>query len=140
MKKLKRLPDWSIRLDRKITACVKEPFVWGENDCCLFAMDCVRIITGEDLAEPYRGYKSQREALRLLNRSGGIAGIAEAVARRYGIEEILPVLAKRGDVCLFDIGRGDTLGIRSGEYIFAPGYEGLAGFPMLQALRAWRIG
>ena len=83
---------------------------------------------------------SQIQALRLLNRSGGILGIADTVAAQFGIPEILPLTAQRGDVCLFDIGRGDTLGIRAGEHIYAPGFKGLIGFPALQAVRAWRIG
>jgi len=140
MSKIKRYPDWPERLAKFIDAARMKPFVWGENDCCLFAMDCVAAITGQDLAQPYRGYTSQTQALRLLNRSGGIAGIADAVAAKYDIPEITPLTAQRGDVCLFDIGRGDTLGIRAGEYIYAPGFKGLIGFPALQAVRAWRIG
>lgn len=140
MKKLKRFPDWPERLARRINDSRELPFVWGKNDCCLFAMDCVRDITGVDLAKPYRGYKTQVQALRLLNKSGGVAGIAEAVAKKYKIEEIPALAAQRGDVCLFDIGRGDTLGVAAGEYIFAPGFDGLIGFPILQGVRAWRIG
>ena len=140
MSKIKRYPDWPERLAKFIDAARIKPFVWGENDCCLFAMDCVQAITGQDLAQPYRGYTSQTQALRLLNRSGGVAGIAEAVAAKYDIPEITPLTAQRGDVCLFDIGRGNTLGIRAGEHIYAPGFKGLIGFPALQAVRAWRIG
>lgn len=137
---IKRFPDWPERLAGYINLCLKRPFVWGENDCCLFAMDCVQEMTGVDLAKPYRGYKTQIQALRLLNRHGGIAGIAETVAEKHGIAEIPPLTSQRGDVCLFDIGRGDTLGIRAGEHIFAPGRQGLVGFPVLQGIRAWRIG
>ncbi len=140
MKPLKRLPDWPERLAGKINDSRLKPFVWGENDCCLFAMDCVGAITGIDLAKPYRGYKTQIQALRMLNKNGGVAGIADSVAAQYNIPEVPPLTAQRGDVCLFDIGRGDTLGIVAGEYIFAPGAEGLIGFPILQAVRTWRIG
>lgn len=140
MTELKRYPDWPERLAAQIHARMKEPFVWGQHDCCLFAMDCVKAMTGEDLAAPFRGYADQKQALRMLKKHGGVAGIAQAVAKRYKILEIAPAMAGRGDVCLFDIGRGDTLGIRAGENIFAPGPDGLLGFPMLQATRAWRIG
>lgn len=140
MTQLKRLPDWPERLSAQIHACMKAPFVWGQHDCCLFAMDCVKAMTGEDLAAPYRGYTSQIQAMRMLKENGGVAGIAEAVARKYDIPEIAPTLAGRGDVCLFDTGHGDTLGICTGVNIFAPAFEGLVGTPALQALRAWRIG
>lgn len=140
MTQIKRLSDWPERLAGKINASRNQPFVWGENDCCLFAMDCVNAITGVDLAKPYRGYSTQIQALRMLNKNGGVAGIADVVAEKYNIPEIQPLKAQRGDVCLFDIGRGDTLGIVAGEHIFAPGADGLIGFPILQAVRTWRIG
>ncbi len=140
MTEIKRLPDWPERLARKIDASRNQPFVWGENDCCLFAADCIRAITGVDLAKPYRIYTSQAQALRMLHKRGGVVGIADTVAAKYNIPEIQPLTAQRGDVCLFDIGRGDTLGIVAGEHIFAPGAIGLIGFPILQAVRTWRIG
>jgi len=137
---LKRLPNWPELLAGKIDAAREQPFVWGENDCCLFAAHCVEVITGIDLSGDYRSYKTKAEALRLLKKYGGVAGIAEAIAKQHNILEILPLNAQRGDVCLFDIGRGDTLGVIAGEHIFAPGPDGLLGFPVLQAKRAWRIG
>lgn len=140
MTALKRFPDWPERLSAHIHACLKRPFVWGSHDCCLFAMDCIMAITGEDLAAPYRGYASQSQAMRLLKKHGGVSGIAEAVARTYAIPEIIPMMMGRGDVCLFDVGHGDTLGICTGTVICAPGLEGIVGTPTLQALRAWRIG
>jgi hypothetical protein len=140
MTHLKRFNDWPERLSAHIHARMKEPFIWGQNDCCLFAMDCVKAITGEDLAVPYRGYTSQAQALRLLKKHGGIAGIAEAVAHSYAIPEITPVMTGRGDVCLFDAGYGDTLGICTGANVFAPAPHGLASIPTLKVNRAWRIG
>ncbi len=137
---LKRLPDWPELLAEKIDDARNLPFIWGKNDCCLFAAHCVEIITGIDLAGDYRNYKTKAEALLLLKKYGGVVGIAEAIAEEHGIPEVSALHAQRGDVCLFDIGRGDTLGVVAGEHIFAPGQNGLLGFPVLQAVRAWRIG
>ena len=140
MTDIKRLPDWPELLAGKINVARQQPFVWGENDCCLFAADCVEIMTGIDLAGDYRSYKTKAEALCLLKKYGGVAGIAEAIAKQHGIPEVSALHAQRGDVCLFNIGNGDTLGVIAGEHIFAPGQDGLLGFPILQAKRAWRIG
>lgn len=140
MTDIKRLPNWPELLAGKIDVDRQKPFVWGKNDCCLFAADCVEMITGFDLAKDYRSYKTKAGALRMLKKYGGVAGIAEVIAKQHGIPEIPPLNAQRGDVCLFDIGRGDTLGVVAGEHIFAPGQDGLIGFPILQAVRAWRIG
>lgn len=140
MTELKRLADWPDHLARVIDGARNTPFTWGQNDCCLFAMDCVEAITGTDIAQPYRGYNTMREGVVLLKRCGGVTGIAETEAKNYNIPEIKPLTMQRGDVVLFDIGRGDTLGICGGQYIFAPGEDGLIGFPLEQAQRAWRIG
>lgn len=137
---LKRLQNWPELLAGHIDVCRTMPFVWGKNDCCLFAMDAVQAITGTDIAAPYRGYNGMREGIKLLKACGGVKGIAETEAQNYNIPEIQPLKAQRGDVCLFDIGRGDTLGILAGHYIFAPGENGLIAFPLSQAKRAWRIG
>ncbi len=137
---LKRLPNWPELLAGKIDDARNLPFVWGENDCCLFAAHCVEIITGIDLAGDYRSYETKADALRLLKKYGGVARIAEVIAKEYSIPEVPALYAQRGDVCLFDIGGGDTLGVVAGEHIFAPGQDGLVGLPVLQAVRAWRIG
>ncbi len=140
MTEIKRLPNWPELLAGKIDDARQQPFVWGENDCCLFAAHCVEIMTGIDLVGDYRSYKTKAEALRMLKKYGGVAGVAEAIAKKHEIPEIPPLIAQRGDVCLFDIGSGDTLGVIAGEHIFAPGQDGLIGFPLQQAVCAWRIG
>lgn len=139
MSKLVRLPDWPERLSEIIDASRHKPFIWGEHDCCLFAMDCVEAMTGVDLAEPFRGYKGKKQGFMVLKEHGGVKGIAESVADKFGIEEIDPAFAGRGDVCLFNIGQGDSLGIRAGEWIYAPGLEAIAAMRLSLAKRAWRI-
>ena len=141
MKTLERYTDWPERLAAKINECRIKPFEWGQHDCCLFAMDCVEVMTGVDLVKPYRGYTDCREAQRLLDQHGGISGIANTIAQKHSIPETLfPLHARRGDVCLFNVGRGDTIGVVVGEHIFAPGAEGLIGIPIIHAMRTWRIG
>lgn len=139
MPQLTRLPDWPERLSEIIDAARYKPFVWGEHDCCLFAMDCVQAMTGVDLAAPYRGYKGKKQGLMVLKENGGLRGIAETVARKFNIAEIDPAFAGRGDVCLFNIGQGDSLGIRAGEWIYAPGLDAIAAMRLSLAKRAWRI-
>jgi hypothetical protein len=76
-------------------------------------------------------------------RYGGIGRLAESIALEHGIPEIPPLRARRGDVCLFDTGQGETLGICRGNIVLAPGKDGLVGHPvskLLESLRAWEIG
>jgi hypothetical protein len=140
---LKRLTNWPEAFAAALESARARPFQWGENDCCLFACDVVLAITGTDLARPFRGYKNRKEALTVIAGFGGIGALAENVAAMHGIPEIPPLQARRGDVCLFDNGNGETLGICRGDLVLAPGKDGLIGHPLttvLETLRAWEIG
>lgn len=137
---LKRRQDWPEALAAEIERAWRLPFIWGENDCCLFASNCAAIITGVDMAASFRGYRTRREAMAIIKKFGGIGGVAEAVARTHAVAEIVPLRARRGDVCLLDAGRGETLGVCVGDWIVCPGFTGLTAYPLLQGIRAWEIG
>ncbi len=104
---LKRRTDWPEALAAEIERAWSLPFVWGMNDCCLFACNCVLVLTSVDLAASFRGYRTRREAMEVLKKFGGIGGVAEAVARIHAVPEIVPLRARRGDICLLDAGRGE---------------------------------
>lgn len=137
---LTRFSNWPEALATEIARVWAKPFVWGDNDCCLFAANCAVAITGSDIAASFRGYSTFEEASAILDRFDGVAGLAEAVARRYGLPEITPAKARRGDVCLLDAGKGETLGVCAGDRIVCPGFRGLVAYPLLQGIRAWGIG
>lgn len=137
---LKRRADWPEALAAEIERAWSLPFAWGMNDCCLFASNCAFAITGVDMAASLRGYRTRREAMSVLEKFGGVSGVAEAVAHSHAVPEIVPLRARRGDVCLLDAGRGETLGVCVGDWIVCPGFGGLTAFPLLQGIRAWEIG
>ncbi len=137
---LKRHVQWPEAFASEIAHAYRLPFVWGSNDCCLFACNCILAITGVDVAAPFRGYRTRQEAMVVLEKLGGVGGVAETVARNHDIRMIPALLARRGDVCLLNAGRGDTLGVCIGDWIVAPGPKTLTAFPLLQGIRAWEIG
>ena len=137
---LKRNANWPEALAAEIARAWAKPFTWGENDCCLFACDCALAMTGTDMAASLRGYRNYEEAQAVLKRFGGVGAVADAMAERYGIAGIAPLRARRGDVCLIDIGRGETLGVCAGDRILCPGLRGLVAYPLLNGIRAWEIG
>jgi hypothetical protein len=111
-----------------------EPFAWGGHDCCLFASDAVQALTGHDPAADLRGYRTEREALRIIQAQGGLRAIAQA---RAGAE--VPVLAAQvGDVGLLPLDGRDTLAVCGGAHWLAPGALGLAALPLDAAVAAWR--
>lgn len=136
-----RLENWPGLLEEFIEQSLHAPFEWGARDCCLFAADAVRAMTGEDYAAEFRGrYRSARSAQQVLAAFGGVSGIVE----RTGFEEIAPLMAQRGDVVLVNTEAGDALGVVGMDgRVVCQGPDGLTflnpdsfGFG---ASRAWRV-
>lgn len=139
---LTRYQDWPIRLEHFIVDRKKEPFHFGTFDCCLAVCDAVKEMTGIDIGESFRGYNGKDEADIVLEKNGGVEGIAEHVSKHYDIEEIGVPFAGRGDICLVDYEEQLCLGIvfTDGRNIFAPHFPGGWGsVPIMTARRAWRI-
>lgn len=111
------------------------PFEWGTNDCCMFAVRAVEVMTGVDHGKPYRGYKTALGAHRRLEKYGGVEGIAT-----IELGEPKSVLfAKRGDVVSVLIGENLLLGICLGDKIAAVSENGLIFLPMECAQNAWSV-
>ena len=143
-------PDWEKQFFKLIQERKAQPFIWGENDCCLFACDAIERMTGTDPAAWFRGkYKTQRGAYKKLKEfsGGGILEAAVKITARLGYQGINPLLAQRGDVVYCEsieteeMGVNHSLGIVSlnGE-IAIPGKHGLIFIPLARATRAWRVG
>lgn len=129
-------PDgWEQRLYESLEN--QGPFVWGQSDCCLFAADAVKAMTGTDPAKEFRGrYKSEKGATRILAKLGGLR---KAIGSVMG-EEINPLLAQRGDIVLLNnAGRGIAGVINSRGQISAKGVSGVIELPIRDAVCAWRV-
>lgn len=133
-----RHKDWSTRLSTFISENANRQFEWGRWDCCLFAADAVKAITGEDLAADFRGrYKTERGALRALKKYGKGA-IKETLASKLGTEKT-PLQATRGDIALVDRPGGDAAGVVSGVAIIVITPEGMAQIPITAAKVVWSV-
>lgn len=130
-----RLPDWQLRLEAFIAQRLGAPFAWGRNDCALFAADAVLALTGRDPAANLRGHRTARQAYRVLQRHGGLAGLASA---RLG-PSMAASLAGVGDVVLVQMGKHPALGVCNGALVLGPSAQGMATAPMSSALMAWRV-
>jgi hypothetical protein len=141
--RLRRAESWPEFLAAFIEARKCRAFEWGAHDCALFACDAVLEMTGVDLAEDFRGqYSDAVSALRVIRRTAlGVGELAENLAANFGIAEVPPALARRGDIVLFDGEHGETLGIVAldGCHVLAPAEDGLDTRPLAIATRAWRI-
>lgn len=131
-----RHQDWQIRFEAFIAQRRDIPFVWGANDCALFAADCVCAITGEDPAPlGLRAHRTKKQALRALERHGGLHSIATAA-----LGQPVPVSqANVGDVVLVKVGKRDALAICNGQTAFGPSARGLVTVGMDSATLCWRV-
>lgn len=147
---LTRAENWPELLLDTVEDRRSKPFAWGENDCALFAADCVLVMTGEDFAAPFRGrYSTAAGSIKALKKFGG--GSLEATATAALGEPILPRLAQRGDVVLFlslpsPAGGGGAggegvpaLAVCVGSHAAAAGPDGVTWVPMDLWLKAWRV-
>jgi hypothetical protein len=139
--KIERYSDWQERLKLFLTVNRQRPFRWGSWDCCLFACNAVREITGSDLALHYRGqYKTMLGAMRLIN--GSVDGVADKVASEFMIARYKTASeAEPGDIVLATITEMNTLGIVSlmRLAVFST-LQGLSDYPLSISKIAWRIG
>lgn len=134
---MKRLTGWEQRLHAATRAALRTPYRWGVHDCALFAADCVRAMTGVDLADGFRGrYDDEDSAIAVL-RDLGCDGVDDLPGRWLG--EIAPAMARRGDVVLFDGLHGRFLAICDGATAVGPAARGIAHHSMSSALRAWAV-
>ena len=131
-----RLPDWQTRFAALCAQRRHQPFVWGVNDCCLWAADAVHAITGHDFAQDWRGqYDDAASAARVLHRLGGVGAIASAALGA-------PVPLSRatvGDVVLVQQDGRRALAVCNGAASLATGPAGLIAIGLDAALSAWKV-
>ena len=149
MTTLKRRRDWVDRFEEAVRERAGMAFSWGTHDCVMAAVHCIKAITDEDVATRLRGYKTLRGARYRLAKYGGIQGLAESVAERYGAEEVKPMFAQRGDCVVVqgdvvdpETGTDEVLGVvdLSGHRVLVADEKGWQTFPLTSVVRAWRIG
>lgn len=137
MTTLTRHADWRLCLDVLVRERAIDPFQWGSNDCALFAADCVRSITGVDVAAHLRCYKDARGATVMLQAYGGLMALAtQLLGAPVGARNATP-----GDVVLVQMGKREALGVMyDADTLIGPGTDGITVAPLSDALCAWRIG
>jgi hypothetical protein len=135
--KLTRARDWRARLSTLIEQRRRVPYT-EEVNCALFMADAVLAMTGQDLAAPFRGkFKTLAEGDALLKASG-FADLPSYLAAQF--EEINPVLARVGDLMLFEVEQGWGGGVVNGERVTVLSLNGLGTVRRSQGKRAFRVG
>lgn len=132
-----RFPDWQGRLSWFFTQNRNRPFEYGTWDCCLFAADAIKAMTGTDIAAEFRGrYANRTEAYALI---GSVGSVAPKVAKQYGMPQVPISYARRGDMALIERARDYSLGIISlnGKEIAILRARGIVTIPLSLGFIAW---
>lgn len=130
-----RYPDWRARLARYVTLQAQARFRPGRHDCALFAVDAVREMTGVDIGEGLRGYRSLAEGWQGL-AAAGFGSLGELFAAR--LREVEPHLAQVGDVVILEENGEEACGVVQGPFIYVLRLDGLGLVPVSRARRAFR--
>lgn len=147
---IRRREDWPEVLAHyeEVSGSHELPFAWGVRDCCTLACDAFQLITGVDVMADLRGYHTALEATRRLKRfaGGGLEQAVEKIAAQFGLQEIVPGLAQRGDAVLVDVETPDGVSVAL-AYVCTNGMDiatmapvGVKFLPLASGRRAWRIG
>ena len=142
---LTRKSNWQSALAEYLTASAGVRFAYGVFDCGLFVAGAVTAMTGVDVVPGVRGSYGDRRAA--LGQVCAICGaktmerLAEYLTAKYGMPEVNPRLAQRGDAVLLRHGRTSSLGLVAmhGTEILTPYRGGLLRLPLEHATRAWHI-
>jgi hypothetical protein len=110
------------------------PFAWGSNDCVTFAAGAVAAQTGlNPLAKLSRRWSTQRGALLLLRRYGGLEAAVSTV-----LTPVAPALAHRGDIAGVRAEAGEmVLMVIEGALLVGPDANGVRRLPRELMTVAW---
>lgn len=146
---LRRKENWPQLLFEAIEEKKHARFQPGTHDCCISACDIVERMTGVDVATEFRDYDDKESMEATLEKHGGVEAIAESVTIEYGLYEIPPSMAQRGDLLMLDFkgvpNAPDGVVMANvdldGSHAIACGYKGWTRVPIKAcAKRAWRVG
>ncbi|GEA12675.1 hypothetical protein [Alteromonas sp. KUL49] len=134
-----RLPNWDIELAEYIESVANAPFAWGEHDCCLFAANAAKLITGIDFAQRFRGkYSTELGAARALKRYGQ-GDLFNTLCDIFG--EPCPILTlQRGDIALVCDGERHGVALYYSEKFLNANIDGLKAVERSSVVACWRVG
>lgn len=140
---IKRKSNWPEILSEELDKADKRPFEFGKHDCCLFAANILKAMTGNDFACGLRNYRSAAGSIRMLQTKGAgtLSKTMTVIMRERKCKSIPPAQARRGDLVMAVPSETDELavGICVGTHA-AFATDGVSYLPMAEVKRAWRCG
>ena len=135
-----RIDNWQIALATELDKPRK--FQWGKDDCCLFACDVIRAITGIDPATTFRGkYASAFGAYKQLKLQGfrGVMNVADMQCAANKWYPVPVLMAQRGDIVCTMFEDQESLGVMSDGFGVFVGESGYVRLNVSNLIKAWKI-
>lgn len=133
---IERFHDWPERLDTFIRERETMRFAFGKtkNDCCSFAFQCAKALTGYDALADIEDYADAADADLVLD-----AHPMEAFASLHFPERSSIGFAQRGDIALVVVKAELALTVVEGASLVGPGAFKLERLPRVAMLKAWAV-
>lgn len=130
-----RREDWVFQMWSVVNDHMDAEFVWGVNDCCLFAARVVDAMTDSDHElDLLSQYSDEETALAYIAAHGSLA---LAISAHLGDET--DGRAQRGDVVICANEGNPCAGICVGSTVAAVSKEGLVFIPRQDITNRWAI-
>ena len=114
------------------------PFTWGAHDCAILSADCIKAVTGLDLARNFRGHYDTKESAAAFLAMCGYESAVDVVAARF--TAIHPSQAVAGDIAVIKTRHGPATAPVMGAELAAYAKDGrLGAVPLSEAVQAFRI-
>ena len=130
-----RIEHWEDQLYAYIEASKDLQFVWGQNDCSLWAAKWLDIVNGSNIVVDWLGLNGDEEGATALMAERGFANCEAVADSLFAAKHIR--MASRGDMVLHQSG---ALGICDGRrsYFLTPD-SGLGAVLTTTCRKAWAV-
>lgn len=112
------------------------PFKYGVVDCCLFAADVAKNITGKDYGASFE-HDNEAEAYRYIDEAGSLGNL---ITRTLGVDPVSADQLETGDPVLLHMPiTGDTLGVFMGDHAIVKSERGTIRINPTRIKQGWRL-
>ena len=138
---MKKLPQWDTKLFAFINSNTERAFAWGKWDCCIFAVEGIKAMTGKEMIKIE--WQDKKGAFKFIADNGRTLNkVTSKYAKKAGISTIDKNFITAGDIVLLEDNFNDNeelIGICTGNLIACVSEEGITYRENSRAKKVWRL-
>lgn len=138
---MNKTAGWQTRLLTTVNELKEVPFVWGQNDCCIFVAKCLDAQYGTSIADGIIGRYSTELGSKRFMLEKAKSTYLPTMLDVYITQRVDKKYAQRGDVVTFNGDLGLTAGVLWSGVVWAMGPNGVETFPLskIEITDIWRM-